>query len=256
VEQLAVLGGFTPELAARVVALREARGGLSSVEELRVLGLEEAALAGLREATHIEVEVEVAVPRPDGAYASPEAVLARFDDEPTIQQVHVWANHQAQTSPRQVRRWLSQSVRFATLPQVEVEMQLRNDWDQGFDYLNANGAELVPEEAPFAVRSDAGQGQAQTYRVRLVWDLDKLVMSSERIRVLSEAQDAVKLRDEVLAEVTRLYFERRRLQVERLLSPHAEISARVREELRIRELTANLDAFTSGAFSAAVTPTR
>lgn len=254
IAELAALEGVGPEAAARIVALREARGGLSSVEELRVLGLPEPALAALRQATH----VELTLPEPPASapYASADAVLAEFEHEPTILQVHTWAEHQAHTSPQQVRRWLRQSVRFATLPQVELELQLRNDWDQGFDYLNVDGAELVPEEEPFPVRSDAGQGQAQTYKVRLVWDLDKLVMSSERIRALSEARDAVELRDRVLAEVTRLYFERRRLQVERLLAPHAEVAARVREELRIRELTANLDALTGGAFSAALTPTR
>ena len=101
--------------------------------------------------------------------------------------------------------------------------------------------------------NDADQGQYQEYKVRLVWDLDKLVMSSERIRVINEAQDLVKLRDKVLSEVTRLYFERRRLQVERLLAPKADLMARVREELRLMELTANIDALTGGAFSAALT---
>ena len=38
-------------------------------------------------------------------------------------------------------------------------------------------------------------------------------MSSERIRVISEAQDVVKLRDKVLRQATQIFFDRRRLQV-------------------------------------------
>ena len=245
--ELAGIDGVGAEVASRIVALRTERGRLSSVEELRTLGLPDTTLTSLRGSTSVEVSV------PDAGmavrYDSPEAVLAEFADEPTIQQVHDWANLYANTSPRQVQRWLRQSVTFATLPQVQVEYQLRDDTDEGFEYLNAEGAELVPGEDPLPVRTDADQGQTATYKARLVWDLDKIVMSSERIRVINEAQDIVKLRDRVLAEATRLYFERRRLQVERLLAPKADIMARVREELRLMELTANLDALTGGAFS-------
>lgn len=191
-------------------------------------------------------------------YSSPQAVLAQFGHEPTIAEVQRWASQHAGAAPHTIRRWLRQSARFATLPQLQVEVQHRNDWGQGFDYLNADGSDLIPAEEPFPVRSDADQGQVQTVKVRLVWDLDKLVMSSERIRIINEAQDVVKLREQVLTEATRIYFERRRLQVERLLAPRGEPMARVHEELRVQELTAGLDALTGGRFSEGLpaTPTR
>jgi hypothetical protein len=176
--------------------------------------------------------------------------MAQFANEPTVQQVQLWANEYANTSPRQVERWLAQSVTFATLPQVGLEYRLRNDWDEGFDYQNQDGGSpLVGEQNIQAVAQDADQGQTQEYKVQLDWELDKLVMSSEKIRIISEAQDIVKLRDKVLSEVTRLYFERRRLQVERLIAPKTDLMARVKDELRMMELTANIDALTGGAFS-------
>jgi hypothetical protein len=79
-------------------------------------------------------------------------------------------------------------------------------------------------------------------------------MSTERIRVIDEAQDAVKLRETVLGEVTRLYFERRRHQVDMLLAPKPDLMGRVRDELHLRELTAALDALTGGRFGAALAP--
>lgn len=247
--QLAALSAVDPQAAEAIVALRNVRGRLSSVEELRAVGLTDPQLQQLRSHTAVQVivpDLTVGVQAPD----SPEAVLARFASEPTIREVHGWANDYTDLSPRQVERWLAQSVTFATLPQVSLEWKLRDDWDQGFEYLNVDGTELIPGEDPVAVINDADQGQYQEYKVKLVWDLDKLIMSSERIRVINEAQDVVKLRDNVLSEVTRLYFERRRLQVSQLLAPEPDTLARVRQQLRLMELTANIDALTGGAFSA------
>jgi hypothetical protein len=59
----------------------------------------------------------------------------------------------------------------------------------------------------------------------------------------------VQLRDDVLNEVTRIYFERRRLQVEMLLSPPERVEDKIEKELRLQELTASIDALTGGFFS-------
>jgi hypothetical protein len=54
----------------------------------------------------------------------------------------------------------------------------------------------------------------------------------------------VQLRDDVLNEVTRLYFERKRLQAELLHSPPQGVMEKVEKELRLQELTADIDAIT------------
>ena len=77
-------------------------------------------------------------------------------------------------------------------------------------------------------------------------------MSSEQIRVLNESQKAVKVREKLLDEVTRLYFDRRRLQVEGLLNPATSLSDEIEYTLRLQEMTANLDALTGGAFSSSI----
>jgi len=249
-EELAAIDGIGDADAAAIVELREARGRLGSVEELRVLPLSDASLSQLRSAASVAVEVQ----RPaDLPVVSPRDVLSQFDREPTVRQVQTWAANYANIDPERVRRWLTQSSTFAALPQLQLEFRLRNDFDQGFEYFDELGLDArAPDGDYFPVIQDADQGQTQEFKVRLVFDLDKLVMSSERIRVINEAQDIVKLRDTVLSEVTRLYFERRRLQAERLLAPKSDPLALVKEELRLMELTANLDALTGGAFSAGV----
>ncbi len=59
----------------------------------------------------------------------------------------------------------------------------------------------------------------------------------------------VQLRNDILDEVTRTYFERRRLRVEMLLSPPEDMKERIGQELRIQELTADIDALTGGYLS-------
>ena len=250
-DQLASLDGVAEADARAIVALREDRGGLSSVEELRVLGLGEPVLASLPIQTALEVRIRP--PERDMAFSSASEVLEKFSGEPTVNQVQMWAADYANISPERVRRWLTQSSTFASLPEVQLTYYVRDDFDQGFEYFDENGLDpRTADSNPAAVIQDADSGRQTEYRVRLTFDLDKLIMSSERIRVINEAQDIVKLRDQVLGEVTRLYFERRRLQAERLLAPKSDPLALVKEELRLMELTANIDALTGGAFSAGV----
>lgn len=85
----------------------------------------------------------------------------------------------------------------------------------------------------------------------LTFELDRLVFSGEEVSLLREERTRRAARADVVREVVHLYFERRRLLLERaLLAPDLE------REIRIEEITALLDAFTGGAFSRMIGPTR
>lgn len=250
-EQLASLDHVDQDTAERIVALRDERGGkLGTVEELRVLpGIDPATLDSLRRSTEMEVEFAVGSGK---TYSTVDEVMAEFDHEPTVQQVQSWASDYARLNPGMVDRWMTSSRAFAALPRLQVEYRFRDGWDQDFVYYPSDGTIDQPEDSVFGILDDAGKDQDQQFLVRATWDLDNLIMSSERIRVINESQDIVKLRDKVLTEVTRLYFERRRVQVELLLKPPSDIHSLAKEQLRLMELTANLDALTGGTFSEAL----
>ena len=59
----------------------------------------------------------------------------------------------------------------------------------------------------------------------------------------------VELREDILDQVTRLYFERRRIQVELVTLASIDIQMKMDKEMRLAELTALIDAFTGGEFS-------
>jgi hypothetical protein len=88
----------------------------------------------------------------------------------------------------------------------------------------------------------------------LRWDLGDTIYHPEEIDVSREVRELIELRDEVLDEINQLYFERRRVLLERAqladpASPEAE-----RLVLRARELAAGLDAWTGGWWSRQVEP--
>ncbi len=249
--ELGSIDGVDGATAERIVSWRDARGRVNSVEELRALGLSEDVLASLRRGTVVEVRVPEAATQ---AYTTVEEVLAQFKGEPGVQQLQQWIMAYTSTNPEVVQRWLAASKNFALLPQLQVEVKVKDGWDQDWQYYPADGIIDTVEDADsvFDVLDDAGRDRDVTYTARAVWDLDKLVMSSERIRVINEAQDIVKLRDNILSDATSIYFDRRQLQVEMLLSPKSDLKGRMKDQLKLMELTAQLDALSGGQFSASL----
>lgn len=235
-EQFAALPGVDEATAAAIVTLRDQRGKLNSVEELRILGLQDAALDTLRANTSLEIHAAAGEKK---AYKSVEEVMAAFSGEPEILDVQRMAMEYTHTNREQVERWLNASKNAALLPELKLRYTYDVDTDLDYEYLSQTEYEY----------DQGGNDWSTDYRVELKWRLDELVMNSERIRVIGEAQDIVKLRDKVLGEVTRIYFDRRRLQTDLLLSPPGDLKGQVEDQLRLMELTAELDAYTGGRFS-------
>ena len=250
VAQLSAIDGVDAALAADIVKLRADRGRLSSVEALRVLpGASKEALASLRRNTVVDVEFPLAKER---SYATVAEVLEVYADEPSIQDFQQWVMVYSKTNLESLDQWLRESKRFAMLPELALEYKYRDGWDQDWEYYPADGIVDSTDEAVFDVLSDSGRDTDSYYVVKAKWRLDELIMSSERVRVINEAQDIVKLRDKVLGEATKVYFDRRQHQVDQLLSPATDLQARVKAHLRLMEYTAELDALSGGAFSAAL----
>ncbi len=83
------------------------------------------------------------------------------------------------------------------------------------------------------------------WRVRAVWNLDRLVFNSEELDVKSLNS----LEENLVREVTTLYFQRHRLIANLILSGPDEDEEIFYELLRLDEQTATIDALTGGMFS-------
>lgn len=244
VAELDAMDNIETYMAEAIVDYRKQKGRISNVESLRVLALPETALDTLRQ----ESTVSLAISTTSGkSYSSVEEVLGQFDNEPTVRMVQDMAMRYSKTNPEMVERWLNASKRAYALPKVNLQYDKQLGQSDRFDYV------ADPATGELTSQKDYTQiGNDDKVVVKLEWRLDKLVMSSEQIRVINESGKANKLRENILDEVTRLYFDRRRLQVESLLKPPSSLQDRIELELRLQEMTANLDALTGGEFSASM----
>ncbi len=85
--------------------------------------------------------------------------------------------------------------------------------------------------------------------VELSWDLGEVAFPSDAVDLSKEARAVIQLRDDVLDEITHLFFERRRVLLELAGLEHgAEAPDADQLRLRADELAAGLDAWTGGWF--------
>jgi hypothetical protein len=159
-----------------------------------------------------------------------------FADEPTIQQVHEWAIESADVHPDKIKKWRKQARARAFVPSLSVGVDRDSGelfhWDTG------------PNPDQFAKGRETVGWDAS-----LSWDLADFVWSSDQTSIDSRSKLTVELRGDVLDQVTRLYFERRRLQMELLASASSHPGESIEMQLRIEELTALIDGMTGGQFS-------
>ena len=100
--------------------------------------------------------------------------------------------------------------------------------------------------------SDRRHSQDWGLSLTLTWNLADLAYHPELIDVSRETRALIEFRDDVLDEITQLYFERRRVLVE--IDASRDRATRARLRLRADELAAGIDAWTDGWFSQQMLP--
>lgn len=189
-------------------------------------------------------ELPVSVKPVSGAasatFQDAEEVLRLFDREPSIGEVQKAAVEYAEVHPRKIRQWREAAARKAWLPTVSIHQGFDRDENIDLD----RGGTTDPDKFI--------QGPAEKsydWSVSASWDLGELVWNDDQTSIDTRSRLLVELRNDVLNEVTHLYFERRRLQAELALRAPANLAAQVEKRLRFQELTADIDALTGGFLS-------
>jgi hypothetical protein len=165
------------------------------------------------------------------AWAAPPPVLAQLAGEPAVRDLQQAAARLAETDPERVQSWLRRIRASAVLPTLKVTV------GRGLDELTRDSA-----GRPVLTNTDTWR-----FEVQASWSLDRLVFDRNELRASREAQRVAARREELLLRVTQLYFERRRLQVDTLLTPDAPNA--LDRAIEIEELTAVLDGLTDGALT-------
>lgn len=150
--------------------------------------------------------------------------------EPGIREIQQKAIRYAEVYPEKISNWRKQARLKAFMPELDLSYDKTVFTSTSF-----------PQGRGFVGPLDWG--------VSLSWDLGDLVFSSEQTSIDVRSRLMVQLRDDILDEVTRLYFERRRLQLELASQDSLSPKARSEKELRLEELAASIDGLTGGYLS-------
>lgn len=170
-----------------------------------------------------------------------EKMATIFAYEPSIEEIRRAAIRYAEVHPDKIRGWRKAASKRAWLPDLKLSYGRDYDW-QSSTYFYSTTSQKYKDD-------DITKGHDDTWSVSLTWELGDLIWNSEQTSIDNRSKLMVQLRSDVLIEVTRLYFERRRLQYEMALSPPASKMEKIEKELRLEELTAHIDALTGSYLS-------
>jgi len=163
---------------------------------------------------------------------------SRVDPKPSIFQVQQAAIRYAEVMPEKIQRWREGAVWRNWIPKFTLSL------DQNRDSTVASatsGGKTTFSVGPEDTSVSLGFG--------FTWDLANFVWNPEQTSIDTRSRLMVQLRQDILEEVTRLFFERERLLAEFQNNPAADPLLKSERVLRIEELTAQLDALTGGWFS-------
>nr|MBU1327930.1 hypothetical protein [Candidatus Omnitrophota bacterium] len=165
-----------------------------------------------------------------------DEILESFNNEPSIRDVQKATVEYAEVNPDKIKAWRNSANKKALLPNVSVGLdRYVTDywhWDSGTN--------------PDTLQKGK---DAVGWDVKMTWDMGELIWNNDQTSIDTRSKLMVELRDDIMNEVTRTYFERRRLQIEILASPPQNLKLSLEKELRLQELTADIDALTGGYFS-------
>jgi hypothetical protein len=163
---------------------------------------------------------------------------------PDVAAVHAAALAYLDLAPEQLRRVEQLARRRGWLPLLRAGASGGSDRerDRDRDEVFTSGEQRSLFDTHYA-RDRGIDGDLE-----IVWDFTRLADPDDALAVSRERRLVIELRDQVLERVNRLYFERLRAR-DALLAAGGDEARRREHELRVAELTAQLDAWTGGRFS-------
>jgi photosystem II stability/assembly factor-like uncharacterized protein len=153
-----------------------------------------------------------------------------FKGEPSIEDVQRAAIKYADVDINKIMNWRRQSRAKALCPDLSVS------YDKTIYGSSTGQMAIGPRD----------------WGLSLSWDVADLIWNSDETSIDSRSRLTVQLRQDVLDQVNRLYYERRRLKAELFFLPPKDEKEKMIKLLEIQEVTAGLDALTNGYFSKSI----
>ncbi|MBN1688989.1 MAG: hypothetical protein JW893_07800 [Candidatus Omnitrophica bacterium] len=159
--------------------------------------------------------------------------------EPTARDVQKMVIDYAHVKNSKITRWHWLSRLKALIP----------SFDFGYDASRSNNIDLdrgSTNDPDVYILGPENISKGWDWSIH--WQLEDLLFNSSQTSIDSREKLMVELRQDLLSEATRIYYERRRLQTEFVFSPAEFHQEHLDRLTRLDELTSLLDAFTDGEF--------
>jgi len=161
-------------------------------------------------------------------------------NEPSIKDLQKAAIEYAEVSSEKIAQWRKGASRKAFLPQVSVG-------------LDRNSTDLLHWESGSSTKNEddilrRGQDTVD-WDVSLSWDLGDLIWNDAQTSIDVRSKLMVELREDILDQVNKLYFERLRVKSELDHLALEDRNKRFEKQLKLKELAASLDALTCGYYT-------
>lgn len=163
-----------------------------------------------------------------------------FRLEPSMDEIRKKAISYANVSNWKIKRWHWGSRLRSLVPSFSIG----KNFSQGDNIDIDRGGTNDPD-----VYIVGPKDRDESWDMDVQWELSDLIWNSAQTSIDSRDKLMVELRDDILSQVTRLYFERRRAQAEFVLKAPEDPLDRFHALSRIDELTANIDSLTNGFLS-------
>lgn len=192
--------------------------------------------------------VQTKAPRSGKSRRSMKALFKILRAEPKIKEVHKWALQYYKLNPGRIHDMASHARLKALVP--EIDLSFENNKGNTFGNMRDGLYPILPNPGsnpnPQSLKErTAGTSSNNVFRVRAVWNLDRLVFNAEGLDVKSLNS----LGETLVREVTTLYYSRRRLLASIVMSPPEAPEELFFELTRLDEITSTLDSLTGNKFS-------
>jgi len=178
------------------------------------------------------------------------ALIQSFDDEPDVREVQRAALKHAGLDPETPKNWARRARTSNLVPELDGEVawldqtdrELAYDEEFDFDSESARG------------RDAADHGFAEDERVRKKYSIEAefelggVIFDRDEIYAARELRQQQTTRRKLVSTVSDLYYERRKKQVLRMITPESKWREQLELVMAIEKLTAKLDGLTGGWF--------
>jgi hypothetical protein len=175
-----------------------------------------------------------------------------FSLEPTIQETQAKAlQFSGIPSGMQFGAYKRQARLRNVLPQIDTSF---DNSDYVLSSLETSGSDEY-DSADSSINSSLDKNRKASADnefntgFRFTWHLDRLIYDPEIIDIVNSARVSANIRENLLTELTQIYFQRKNLLSELMSNPFSRTMA---QKFKLQELTADIDARTGGWYSLAL----